>query len=304
MKTLTQTMMMAAMGLWLAAPAAAQVDLNVGGNAGAGANAGNAAQRAGQGVQRAAEGVGNAAQRVQQGARNLGQGARDLTGEAAQRTRQGAQNLRNAVPGQQGRLQGQGQLQDQGSFNRNGIQAGGQFDGQYRGQQFQGQNYNGRQYGGQQGINGSGFAQANTPNIPAQVQADANFNAQADRNARWRKIQHNGEWWYYSPKGNWMYQRDGEWQKFDEQNFQRPNGDGSYSAAYRGGSHNSNDMYMRDGQRVFRLQSDNQGRQFIRMNGQQLWVGSDANASAKAMQDGKNSGLGLEADTSAEVETE
>lgn len=272
MRTFTQTLVMAGLTLWLAAPAAAQVDVGVGGNARVGTNAGNAVQNATQragnavqrGVQRGAQGVGNAARRVEQGAQNLQQGARNLTGEAVQRTRQGAQNLRGTVNGQQGRLNAQGNAQ---------LRANGQ----------QGYNQQGYNQQNRFGANGSTYVQANTPQIPARAQADAQFNAQADRNARWRKTRHNGEWWYYSPEGNWMYMRDGQWNRYEEQDFRRPDGQGGYSANFRGDANadiNSNDAWQQDGQTIYRLQSDNQGRQYIRMNGRQIWVGSDTDARA------------------------
>lgn len=296
MKIFTQTFVLAGLTLWMAAPAAAQVDIGAGGNARAGANAGNAlqnaTQRAGNAVQRGAQGVGNAARRVEQGTRNLQQGARNLTGDAVQRTRQGAQNLRGTVNGQQGRLNGQGNAQ---------LRANGET--QFRANGQQGYNQQGYNQQGRFGANSSINAQANTPQIPARAQADAQFNAQADRNANWRKTQHNGEWWYYSPQGNWMYMRDGQWNKYDEQNFQRPDGQGGYSANFRGDTNadiNSNNAWRKDGRTIYRLQSDNQDRQFIRMNGQQIWVGSDTEAGANL--GGNDASVDANLDSAVDVE--
>jgi hypothetical protein len=44
-----------------------------------------------------------------------------------------------------------------------------------------------------------------------------------DRNAQWRFTRHNGEWWYYTPQNNWMYHRNGQWNAYSANNFQRPN---------------------------------------------------------------------------------
>ncbi len=227
---------------------------------GGGGNAG-AGVDVGNAVQGVTQGVGNATRNVQQGARNIQRGVRQLGSDTVQLTRQGLQNQTQNL--------------------RNTLPGQQRFDGRI-------------------GANASTFVDVDTPQIPARAQADAEFNAQADRDARWRKIRHNGEWWYYSPEGNWMYMRDGQWNRYDDQNFQRPNADGTYTANYRDGSSNG-DMWRQDGRSVYRLQTDSQGRQYIRLNGQQIWVGSDAGASVRAGQSDSNSRnleAGIDADAS------
>ncbi|HMO85358.1 MAG TPA: hypothetical protein PKC18_10610, partial [Lacipirellulaceae bacterium] len=56
----------------------------------------------------------------------------------------------------------------------------------------------------------------------AGAQGAATAGADADRNARWRFKQHNGEWWYWTPQNQWMYHRGGQWQNYDANNFTGP----------------------------------------------------------------------------------
>lgn len=46
-------------------------------------------------------------------------------------------------------------------------------------------------------------------------QANQPSDGENDRNARWRFVRHNGEWWYYTPDRQWLYYRSGQWHVFD-----------------------------------------------------------------------------------------
>src|SRR5688572_12614072 len=54
-----------------------------------------------------------------------------------------------------------------------------------------------------------------TPDVPAQ----ARVGGDVDRNASWRRMQHNGDWWYYTPENSWMVYRDNEWTAYSADNF-------------------------------------------------------------------------------------
>jgi hypothetical protein len=51
-----------------------------------------------------------------------------------------------------------------------------------------------------------------------------------NRNAPWRFTRHNGEWWYYTPQNQWMYHRNGQWNTYSANNFQRLNATSSGNA--------------------------------------------------------------------------
>jgi hypothetical protein len=56
----------------------------------------------------------------------------------------------------------------------------------------------------------------------AAVAANQNAQAGADRNARWRFRQHNGEWWYWTPQNTWMIHRGGNWIVYDPNTYTVP----------------------------------------------------------------------------------
>jgi hypothetical protein len=56
-----------------------------------------------------------------------------------------------------------------------------------------------------------------------------------DRNAPWRFTRHNGEWWYYTPQNQWMYHRNGQWNAYSANNFQRLNATAGNTQIAQGG---------------------------------------------------------------------
>jgi hypothetical protein len=137
-----------------------------------------------------------------------------------------------------------------------------------------------------------GTINALTPGTPIQARAGANLVADQDRDARWRFARHNNEWWYYTPRGQWMYHRDGDWNRFSEDSFQPLNSDqnlqpmadnqqfaqneqfsGQHSAGYRG-DETLNDQAMRDHgqQHAQQVRTDRHGRQFICENGRPVYL--------------------------------
>jgi hypothetical protein len=66
---------------------------------------------------------------------------------------------------------------------------------------------------------------AGQTNVGANVNAgvaNANVMATNDANARWRFRQHNGEWWYWTPRNTWMYHRNGNWVAYDQATYTVP----------------------------------------------------------------------------------
>jgi hypothetical protein len=55
-----------------------------------------------------------------------------------------------------------------------------------------------------------------TPDVPLEARAGG---ALIDRNATWRRIQHNGDWWYYTPQNNWMVYRNNDWVPYSADTF-------------------------------------------------------------------------------------
>jgi hypothetical protein len=128
-----------------------------------------------------------------------------------------------------------------------------------------------------------------TPNTPIQARAGSNLSAiDESREARWRFARHNGEWWYYTPQNEWMYHRDGDWQRFSQDSFQplnqgqqfaqdQPLDQGQqYSSGYRGVDQG---QPMPDQGQAFQTQGahqqvryDRQGRAFICENGRPLYL--------------------------------
>lgn len=60
----------------------------------------------------------------------------------------------------------------------------------------------------------SDSAQEQTPAISDHIRA-ATANLNIDDATRSRYRYRNGEWWFETKSGNWMYYRDGQWQSFD-----------------------------------------------------------------------------------------
>ena len=54
-----------------------------------------------------------------------------------------------------------------------------------------------------------------TPDVPLEARASG----VVDRNAAWRRIQHNGDWWYYSPENTWMVYRSNTWIPYSPDTF-------------------------------------------------------------------------------------
>jgi hypothetical protein len=75
-----------------------------------------------------------------------------------------------------------------------------------------------------------------TPERPMQARPGVRLSdADNARDARWRFTQHNGDWWYWTPNNTWMYQRDGDWNRFAEDTFTpNPAFQGQYAAGFRG----------------------------------------------------------------------
>jgi hypothetical protein len=75
-----------------------------------------------------------------------------------------------------------------------------------------------------------------TPERPAQARPGVRLSdADAARDARWRFQQHNGDWWYWAPDNAWMYQRDGQWNRYSENTYTpNPQYQSQYSAEYQG----------------------------------------------------------------------
>jgi hypothetical protein len=135
----------------------------------------------------------------------------------------------------------------------------------------------------------AGNALGITPNTPIQARAGANLSAvDQGREARWRFARHNGEWWYYSPQNEWMYHRDGNWDRFSQDSFQplnqgqqfaqgQPIDQGQqYSSGYRGVDQgqpmpNQGQAFQDQGFQQ-QVRYDRQGRAFICENGRPLYL--------------------------------
>jgi hypothetical protein len=125
-----------------------------------------------------------------------------------------------------------------------------------------------------------------TPDLPLQARVGANLSeADRARDARWRFAQHNGEWWYYGPENQWMYHRDGQWNRFEQDTFAaNPAFSGGYATGYRGpeegaaiqgdaqfqGQGQYDGQYASSGQ-VYTLHHDANGREYICDNGQRVY---------------------------------
>lgn len=69
----------------------------------------------------------------------------------------------------------------------------------------------------------------------AGVAAGAQAAPPSDRNARWRFVRHNGEWWYWTPENHWMYHRDSQWSRYNPDTYVRVTPQNRrYATGYRG----------------------------------------------------------------------
>jgi hypothetical protein len=57
----------------------------------------------------------------------------------------------------------------------------------------------------------AGAARAGVDAVTPAVPAQASVGGPVDRNASWRRVNHNGDWWYYSPNNTWSYYRNNQW---------------------------------------------------------------------------------------------
>lgn len=117
-----------------------------------------------------------------------------------------------------------------------------------------------------------------TPDVPLQARAGAALQAgDMGRDARWRFAQRNGDWWYYTPQNQWMYHRDGQWNQFSQESFTpNPQFSGQYGVGYRGeagqaGMGGQASVGANNSGRVYRLNHDAQGREFIWDNGHRVY---------------------------------
>lgn len=144
-----------------------------------------------------------------------------------------------------------------------------------------------------------------TPRTPFQARGGANLGVRDDgREARWRFSRHNNEWWYYTPRNNWMYHRGGDWQQFSQDSFEpinqsqldegrqfaqdQPSGQGQqYSSGYRGGAAQGQ---MSQDQGVHQqLRHDRHGRAYICENGRPVYVDESQHHEQWQSQDGQMS---------------
>jgi hypothetical protein len=103
----------------------------------------------------------------------------------------------------------------------------------------------------------------------------------ANINNRYRR--HNGEWWYWTPAGSWVYHRDGRWNPYVANSFVRPgyNG-GRYGSGYRDNRNN----YDRNGVSV---RSGANGGINVDVNGLQGTRGTTNGATNETSRDSRDS---------------
>lgn len=125
----------------------------------------------------------------------------------------------------------------------------------------------------------------NTPPVPEQAR-DANANSNAPRDANWRMVGYQNQWWYYSPQGQWMIHRGDQWRPYNSANArQLRNENGSrmtanrqspqrYSTGYRGvdESQSMDSQPATTRQSATPVRYDRCGRAFICQNGQRVYV--------------------------------
>lgn len=123
-----------------------------------------------------------------------------------------------------------------------------------------------------------------TPPVPEQAR-DSAANSDAPRDANWRMVGYQNQWWYYTPQGQWMIRQGNQWRPYNASNArsQRTYDDARmtanrqsterYSTGYRGvdetQSTNSQTMIQ---QSAAQLHYDRCGRAFICENGHRVYV--------------------------------
>ncbi|MBI1246594.1 hypothetical protein GC197_01975 [bacterium] len=103
-----------------------------------------------------------------------------------------------------------------------------------------------------------------------------------DRGARWRFVQHNGNWWYWAPNRFWMVYRNNAWNRYNGPGF--GHGGGWYDnyqprvvTGFRGGPFVDGYYYRDDdGMRFMynggrRYYFDNDGRYYFNNNGGRIY---------------------------------
>ncbi|MCO6048142.1 MSCRAMM family adhesin SdrC [Aeoliella sp. ICT_H6.2] len=125
----------------------------------------------------------------------------------------------------------------------------------------------------------------NAPPVPEQAR-DANANSNAPRDANWRMVGYQNQWWYYSPQGQWMIHRGDQWRPYNSANARQLRyEDGArmtanrqspqrYSTGYRGveESQSMDSQPATTRQSATPVRYDRCGRAFICQNGQRIYV--------------------------------
>jgi hypothetical protein len=99
---------------------------------------------------------------------------------------------------------------------------------------------------GQLNANGNGGVRAG-----AQIQGNVNGNLGVNGNANNRYRRHNGEWWYWTPAGSWVYYRQGRWNPYVAGSFVQPHiffgYNNGYNRGYNGNGYYDGNRYNNDG---------------------------------------------------------
>ncbi len=131
-------------------------------------------------------------------------------------------------------------------------------------------------------------ASLDTPPVPDQAR-DATANSRAARDADWRMVGYNNQWWYYSPQGQWFLRDGNQWRPFnsaisrsvlnraESQRLAHEQGREPYSTSYRKAPDTASmeSQSAPESQSVAQLHYDRCGRPFICENGRRVYVQVD-----------------------------